>query len=168
MCLLRRHDLVATILHKTIHTLTAPAHIDLHAYCMRADQMWQSSTSQHTKLSKHRPLKLIRKRVNTTLGAFLRTVLMSFVNKTDIEAPRALQYLAYVYLPTFYCLSRLTRRFQGRSYAEFAQCDAVQLARLHSFNPQNVVSLERMFELPFRMGTAGDALSTVAAFCICT
>ncbi len=57
-------------------------------------------------------------------------------------------------------ISRLSsdRTFRGQSFAENAQSDVVQLTRLPGFGPKKVARLDRVFEQPFHMGTAGDAL----------
>ena len=125
MCLLRCRGLVVSILHRTIPTLQ-PSHRDGLARLLHACK--QDTTVRHLtayKRSKHRLLKLICKRVNTTLGALLCTVLTSFLrtNKNRLNVRlvirrtlrRLLRHLTYVYLPTFYRLSQLTRRFEDRA-----------------------------------------------------
>src|SRR6266702_6576586 len=50
------------------------------------------------------------------------------------------------------------RTFRGQSFAENAQSDAVQLTQLPGFGPKKVARMDHVFEQPFHMGTAGDAL----------
>ncbi len=77
------------------------------------------------------------------------------MNKT-----RSVRHLAYVYLPPSlapFPASRLTGRFEDRA-SRRTQSDVVQLTRLPGFGPKKVARLDRVFEQPFHMGTAGDAL----------
>ena len=63
-------------------------------------------------------------------------------------------------LSPFSCpLSRLslTGGFEDRA-SRRTQSDVVQLTRLPGFGPKKVARLDPVFEQPFHMGTAGDAL----------
>ncbi|KAH8996012.1 restriction endonuclease type II-like protein, partial [Lactarius akahatsu] len=95
------------------------------------------------KQSEHRPLTLIRERVDKTPDALLRTALTSIprVNKTDVETLRA----------------------SFGSFAKIAQADAEQLARLPGFGPKKVSRVKDAFERPFRTGAAGNGPAASAS-----
>ncbi|KAH9023627.1 hypothetical protein EDB85DRAFT_1894731 [Lactarius pseudohatsudake] len=48
--------------------------------------------------------------------------------------------------------------FRKQSLAEIAQPDEVHLAQLHGSDPKKVARLDHIFEQPFQMGLAGDAV----------
>ncbi|SRR6266702_8007005 len=84
------------------------------------------------------------------------------MNKTDFETLRAsfgirlLAPLLPLLLPPLY--SDQTWTFRGQSFAEITQSDAVQLVRLPGSGPKKSAKLNHMFNQPFHMGMAGDAL----------
>ncbi|KAH9021800.1 hypothetical protein EDB85DRAFT_2293399 [Lactarius pseudohatsudake] len=47
--------------------------------------------------------------------------------------------------------------------AEIAQSDEVRIAQLHGSDPKKVARLDHIFEQPFHMGPAGDALVPTAS-----
>ncbi len=87
------------------------------------------------------------------------------MNKTDFETTLRGSFGIHLLSPLLPLLllplySDRTWTFRGQSFAEITQSDAVQLVWLPGSGPKKSAKLNHIFDQPFHMGMAGDALPT--------